>query len=40
MVSAMGQEALIREAVIIGASSFVVKPFKKDKLLEVLEGIQ
>jgi two-component system, chemotaxis family, chemotaxis protein CheY len=39
MVSAMGQEGLIREAVINGASSFIVKPFQKNKLLEVLDGI-
>jgi len=39
MVSAMGQEKLIREAVISGALSFIVKPFKKDKLLEVLNGL-
>lgn len=39
MVSAMGQENLIREAVMNGASSFIVKPFQKDKLLEVLDGL-
>jgi len=39
MVSAMGQENLIREAVMNGASSFLVKPFQKDKLLEVLDSI-
>ncbi len=37
MVSAMGQEALIKEAVMNGADSFIVKPFKEDKLIEVLE---
>ncbi|PKM57791.1 MAG: response regulator [Firmicutes bacterium HGW-Firmicutes-3] len=40
MVSAMGQEALIREAVMHGANSFIVKPFKEDKLLEVLESLK
>jgi len=40
MVSAMGQEALIREAVMSGANSFIVKPFKEDKLLEVLESMK
>ena len=39
MVSAMGQEVLIRDAVMNGAASFLVKPFQKDKLLEVLAGI-
>ncbi|PKM66109.1 MAG: hypothetical protein CVU95_12295 [Firmicutes bacterium HGW-Firmicutes-2] len=40
MVSAMGQEALIREAVMHGANSFIVKPFKEDKLIEVLESLK
>jgi two-component system chemotaxis response regulator CheY len=39
MVSALGQEVLIKEAVMSGASSFIVKPFKSDKLLEVLDGL-
>lgn len=39
MVSAMGQENLIKEAVLNGASSFIVKPFQKGKLLEVLDGL-
>lgn len=39
MVTTLGQESLIREAVIYGASSFIIKPFKKDKLLEVLKEI-
>ena len=39
MVSAMGQEVLIKESIISGASSFIVKPFKVDKLIEVLDGI-
>lgn len=39
MVTAMGQETLIREAVISGANSFIVKPFKEEKLVEVLLSI-
>lgn len=39
MVSAMGQEVLIKEAVVNGAASFIVKPFKCEKLLEVLDGL-
>ncbi|RDY32799.1 response regulator [Lachnotalea glycerini] len=39
MVSAMGQEVLIKEAIISGATSFIVKPFQSEKLLEVLEGL-
>ncbi|MFA9378393.1 MAG: response regulator [Lachnotalea sp.] len=39
MVSAMGQDTLIKEAIMNGASSFIVKPFKADKLIEVLNGL-
>lgn len=39
MVSAMGQEELVKEAIMNGASSFIVKPFKEDKLIELLEAI-
>jgi len=39
MVSALGQEVLIREAVIQGAASFIVKPFQGEKLIEVLDGL-
>lgn len=39
MVSAMGQEPLVREAVINGADSFIIKPFKEEKLIEVLEAM-
>ena len=39
IVSAMGQEAMIKEAVINGANSFIVKPFKEEKLIEVLENM-
>lgn len=36
MLSAMGQEVKIREAVLIGAKGFIVKPFKEDYLLKAL----
>jgi len=39
MVSALGQEVMIKEAVIQGASSFIVKPFQGDKLIEVLDKL-
>ena len=39
MVTSMGQESFIREAIINGASSFIVKPFQREKLVEVLDGI-
>ncbi len=33
MVSAMGQEAMVRDAVMSGAKGFIVKPFKEDVIL-------
>ncbi|NOW05722.1 response regulator [Clostridium beijerinckii] len=36
MLSAMGQETKIREAVIQGAKGFIVKPFKEDYLVKAL----
>lgn len=39
MVSAMGQEGLINEAISNGASSFIVKPFKQNNLLDILKSI-
>ncbi len=39
MVSAMGQESFIREAISSGAKGFVVKPFDESEFLSILEGI-
>ncbi|HEY8500169.1 MAG TPA: response regulator [Clostridia bacterium] len=39
MVSAMGQEAYVREAIVAGAKSFIVKPFKENHVIKVLESI-
>ncbi len=39
MVSAMGQEAMVREAVLSGARGFIVKPFKEEGLLSALKKI-
>lgn len=36
MVSAMGQEKVVREAVIAGAKSFIIKPFKDDHVIKTL----
>ncbi|GAA0076502.1 response regulator [Clostridium sp. CTA-5] len=38
MLSAMGQEMKIRESIVIGAKSFIVKPFKEDYLLKTLSN--
>jgi len=39
MCSAMGQESLILEAVQSGARDFIVKPFKEDKVIEVVRRV-
>jgi two-component system chemotaxis response regulator CheY len=36
IVSAMGQESKVREAVIHGAKNFIVKPFKDEHVLQTL----
>jgi two-component system, chemotaxis family, chemotaxis protein CheY len=39
MVSAMGQEVMIREAVMYGAQSFIIKPFKHDLVVKTLNKV-
>lgn len=39
MVSAMGQEPLVRDAIISGAVSFIVKPFKEDIVIRTLSKV-
>ena len=39
MVSAMGQESMVREAVLSGAKGFIVKPFKEDTILSALQSL-
>ena len=39
MVSALGQDSLVLEAVESGAKDFIVKPFKEDKVLEIVRRI-
>ncbi len=39
MVSALGQDSLVLEAVECGARDFIVKPFKEDKVLEIVKRI-
>ena len=39
MVSAMGQEKVVEEAISLGAKGFIVKPVQKDKLSEMLTKI-
>lgn len=39
MVSAMGQEAMVREAIISGARGFIVKPFKEEGILSAIDKL-
>jgi two-component system chemotaxis response regulator CheY len=39
IVSAMGQEAYVRDAVLAGAKNFIVKPFKEDHVVKVLNSL-
>lgn len=36
MVSAMGQQAMVIEAIRAGAADFIVKPFQPDRVLEAI----
>ncbi|HWQ50707.1 MAG TPA: response regulator [Terriglobales bacterium] len=39
MVSAMGQEGLVREAILSGAKSFIVKPYKEEFIISTLSSV-
>jgi two-component system, chemotaxis family, chemotaxis protein CheY len=39
MVSAVGQEKNVMEAIMLGAKNFVVKPFQNEKIAEVLSAL-
>lgn len=39
MVSAMGQQQMVMEAVMVGAKSFIVKPFKEEHVVLTLNKI-
>lgn len=39
MVSAIGQENVIKKATDYGAKGYLVKPFDKDKMLETIERV-
>jgi len=39
MCSAMGQEIMVKEAVMAGARSFIVKPFKEEHVVHTLKKI-
>ena len=39
MCSAMGQEAMVMEAIKLGAKDFIVKPFKQERILETVSKL-
>ncbi len=39
IISAMGQEAYIKKAIVAGTKHFMVKPFKKVNVLKVIEKV-
>jgi two-component system, chemotaxis family, chemotaxis protein CheY len=39
MMSAMGQEGMVKEAILSGAKSFIVKPFKEEHVISTLNKI-
>jgi len=36
MISAMGQERMVKEAILNGAKSFIVKPYKEEHIIQTL----
>jgi len=39
MISAMGQEGIVREAIISGATGFIVKPFNEETIVKVFKKL-
>ncbi|NLD45701.1 MAG: response regulator [Clostridiaceae bacterium] len=39
MISSMGQECFVKEAVVAGAKGFIVKPFKEDYVVKAIEKL-
>ncbi|TYQ12913.1 UNVERIFIED_CONTAM: two-component system chemotaxis response regulator CheY [Acetivibrio alkalicellulosi] len=39
MVSAMGQQSMVIEAIKMGAKDFVVKPFEKSRVLQAIKNV-
>ncbi|KUO76528.1 MAG: hypothetical protein APF77_05195 [Clostridia bacterium BRH_c25] len=39
MISAMGQEVMVMEAITLGAKSFIVKPFKEGHVIKTLNKV-
>jgi two-component system, chemotaxis family, chemotaxis protein CheY len=39
MCSAMGQQAIVVEAIMAGAKDFIVKPFQTERVIEAVKRI-
>ncbi len=39
IVSALDQQHVLKEALELGASDFIVKPFEKDRMVNALESL-
>jgi two-component system, chemotaxis family, chemotaxis protein CheY len=39
MISAMGQQGMVMDAIIQGAKDFVVKPFEKSRVLQAIRNV-
>jgi len=39
MVSAMGQQGMVMEAIQAGAKDFIVKPFQQERMLQAIERV-
>jgi len=39
MVSAMGQQSMVIEAIKLGAKDFVVKPFEKSRVMQAIKNV-
>ncbi len=39
MISAMGQESMVRDAIIAGAKTFIIKPFKEEQILKTIKKL-
>ena len=40
MVSSMGQEVIVRDAIILGARNFLLKPFDEKQVIEAFDKLQ
>ncbi len=39
MITAMGQEEMVKQSILLGAKSFIVKPFKEEQIVNVLNKL-